>query len=324
MGIKEIVSEKFPGLVLLINEWGDFSTYRKYNYANNKNKSKEAMDGKILRQTHIIEKGLSLSHPRKGFGQEKIHTLIQYLNMYQSLGYDVKSTAFLNAVHVLQAYQIYQRKIGYENNEVNEYLNHQKKYIQSDFACGIKDCTRAEIERSIQGDFKALFENRHSIRQFSDKPVDIDLVKKAARLAMKAPSACNRQSAKVYYFKEPEKNQKLGKVINGNTGFEAEVKNYLVITSDINCYTSSYERNQPYVDGSLYAMSLMLCLEYYGIASCALQNSEARPLDKAIRRITGIPKNEVIVLFIAIGNYKDEFTVAVSKRKNLEDVLIIE
>lgn len=36
-----------------------------------------------------------------------------------------------------------------------------------------------------------------------------------------------------------------------------------------------------------------------------------------------IPDNEKIILFIAIGYYKDNFAYAVSHRKNLENVLVV-
>ena len=40
-----------------------------------------------------------------------------------------------------------------------------------------------------------------------------------------------------------------------------------------------------------------------------------------IKRLAEISDEEVIVLYIAIGNFKDNFQVAVSKRKELSDVL---
>lgn len=41
----------------------------------------------------------------------------------------------------------------------------------------------------------------------------------------------------------------------------------------------------------------------------------------ADKRLAEISDEEVIVLYIAIGNFKDNFQVAVSKRKELSDVL---
>ena len=36
-----------------------------------------------------------------------------------------------------------------------------------------------------------------------------------------------------------------------------------------------------------------------------------------------IPENERIILFIAIGNYKENFSYALSLRKNVDDVFIV-
>lgn len=323
MNIIEFLSRKYPSLVMLVNYTVDFKRYRKYNIANKKNTALAAFEGKIFRQTHTIEKGMSVSKPRKGFGKEKIRTLLEYLGQFEKAGYARNNIAYVNAVQVLYRYVDFQKALGFEPLELEAKLKELEINRETAFECGVKRITKADIIKSTQGDFKELFLNRHSVRQFSDEPIDIEKVKLAVKLAMKAPSACNRQSPKVYLFQEEDTNAKLGKIINGNTGFEDEVQKYLVITSDICSYMESYERNQMYVDGALFAMSLALSLEYYGIASCFLQNSESRPLDKRLRSVTKIPENETIVVFLAIGNYKEEFNVAISKRKNMEEVFKI-
>lgn len=76
--------------------------------------------------------------------------------------------------------------------------------------------------------------------------------------------------------------------------------------------------------GGIFTMALVEALHYYGIASCILQNGEYKERNLKFKEICkNIPENEKIILFIAIGYYKDNFTYAVSHRKNLEDVLII-
>ena len=91
---------------------------------------------------------------------------------------------------------------------------------------------------------------------------------------MKAPSACNRQSCKVYFYKDKNVNEELGIIIAGNTGFDWEVQKYIVVTSDISAFYDPFERNQVYVDGGIFTMALVEALHYYGIASCILQNGE--------------------------------------------------
>lgn len=63
-------------------------------------------------------------------------------------------------------------------------------------------------------------------------------------------------------------------MIAGNTGFDGEVQNYIVVTSDMSAFYDPFERNQVYVDGGIFTMALVEALHYYGIASCILQNGE--------------------------------------------------
>lgn len=123
-------------------------------------------------------------------------------------------------------------------------------------------------------------------------------------MAKKSPSACNRQASKVYVFENSEDNSYIGKYVKGNTGFEAEVDKYLVVTADRACFYNAMEINQEYIDGAIFGTVLTYALHFYGIASCILQS-------------------ERIVFFIAIGAYKENFKTAVSQRKKMEDVLIV-
>ena len=115
------------------------------------------------------------------------------------------------------------------------------------------------------------------------------------------------------------------KIIAGNTGFENDVKNYLVLTADISSFYDPFERNQIYVEGGIFACALVEALHYYGIASCILQNGERKCQQKQIRSICkNIPDNEKIILFISIGYYKDNIIYATSNRKDINEVLKIE
>lgn len=49
---------------------------------------------------------------------------------------------------------------------------------------------------------------------------------------MNAPSAYNRQSCKVYVYCAKNINNSLGEMIAGNKGFDDEVDNYFLVTSD--------------------------------------------------------------------------------------------
>lgn len=303
----------------------DYEEYKRWQYHNPNVKTKNALEAKILRQTHVIEKGMSLSHPREKFGVQKALELLDFIDEFVECGYKIEdSIPVLNALGVLKAYLSYHEEHGFKPEDVLKKFEKYSKYLLEKEKYGIVEVNKAELEKEAQGAFPEFFMSRHSVRQFSERPIDVLDIEKAVKLAMKAPSACNRQSCKAYFYKDKEVNKSLGELIAGNTGFDGEVQNYMVVTSDMSAFYDPFERNQVYVDGGIFTMALVEALHYYGIASCILQNGEYKERNLKFKKICkNIPENEKIILFIAIGYYKDNFTYAVSHRKNLEKVLVV-
>lgn len=173
---------------------------------------------------------------------------------------------------------------------------------------------------------KQSFENfmlsRHSVRQFSDTDIDIENIRKAVDLAKYAPTACNRQAYQVYLYDSPKMTDQIGEFIAGNTGFASDVKRYLIITGFLSSFYDSFERNQVYVEAGIFIMSLVEALHNFGIASCVLQNGEHRKKQRKLKELCKeIGEDEKIIAFVAIGNYKDEVTYAVSNRKTVDEIL---
>lgn len=317
----------------LLQEWGllqgyrsDRIRYKKWNYCNGNVQTKNAFEAKILRQAHILEKGMSVSAPKPHFGVEKAEALLDQIDAFEAKGYRIAdSRAVINAIGVLGAYLMFHKERGFVPEKVAARTERLRRDLRvEDGSFGVSSISLSDLRRAVGGSFPVFFESRHSVRQFSENKIDPDDVKKAVRLAMRAPSACNRQPWKVYFYTSPAVNDALGEQIAGNTGFSGEVQNYLVITGDLSAYHDAFERNQVYVDGGIFTLALVEALHYHGIASCILQNGEHREADRMIRRICGnIPENEKIVVFIAIGYYRDEVVYATSHRKDPDDVLRI-
>ena len=275
----KIIIDRFS---MIYEFWRDYCNYRRWNYNNPKAVTRAAQESKMLRQTHMIEKGMSLSEPRKGFGQQKIAVLFEMMD---------------------------------------QYLN---KYRIDGLTAGIKYDTRTNLMSNVDKPFPEFFYSRHSMRQFESKSLNIEDVEKAIKIAQKAPTACNRQASKVYLYQDKATNDALGELIAGNTGFQQEVPNYLVVTADVSAFYDTFERNQVYVEAGLFSMALVEALHYYGIGSCILQNGEYYKKNKKFKEICkNIPENERIILFVATGYYKNKFSYAMSLRKNVEDVFIV-
>ena len=322
--IKSFIKVRLDRTRMFSEFYHDYKHYKRWNYNNPKVKTKAAQESKILRQTHMIEKGMSLSNPRKGFGQAKIATLFEMLDRYIELGFPTDGMPFQNAIIALNEYVIMQKNLGYENASLNKRLAEYQKYLEIENPAGIIHDTKSNIMDQVHKTYPEFFNSRHSMRQFRPEKVETEDIKKAVRLAQKAPTACNRQASRVYLYSDEQVNHALGELIAGNTGFDDEVKNYLVVTADVSAFYDSFERNQIYVEAGIFTMALVEALHYYGIGSCVLQNGEYFKKNKEFKNICkNIPENERIILFVAVGYYKDNFTYAASMRKKVDDILII-
>ncbi len=302
----------------------DCIQYIKYNYDGLQPTSREALRGKILRQAHVLEKGMSLPSPRAQFGVKKAMDLATFISEYVSK-YSEEDSVITNSLGVLSSYLEFHRERGFVPEDVQcEYDNLSKDFSSLIPSCGIKHTSKHDLLSETHAEFPIFFQSRHSLRQFSCEPVLRSEIEAAVALAMHSPSACNRQSSHVYFYEDASKNRSIGSYIAGNTGFEDEPSCYLVITSSMASFHDAFERNQTYVDAGIFAMGLALALHYYGIGSCVLQNGERQSKNRELREICSeIPDDERIVLFIAAGHYRDTVSYAVSKRLDLGEVLSI-
>lgn len=137
--------------------WRDYCNYRRWNYNNPKVVTRAAQESKMLRQTHMIEKGMSLSEPRKGFGQQKIAVLFEMMDQYLKMGYPSDGMPFQDAIIVLNAYVDMQKGLGYENAAMVEKLKTYDTYRIDGLTAGIKYDTRANLMNNVDKPFPEFF-----------------------------------------------------------------------------------------------------------------------------------------------------------------------
>jgi len=303
----------------------DRRRYRSFSnrlWANPSILSFEELESSIFFLSHAIEKGLSLDKRRVGFGKEKSNNLVELLSKYSELGFPRSSSCFINAVSVLSEYLTFQKENGVAGIE---YLEDFLKASETDKTVfgGTITLTRSGLIQDAKGDFISMSNSRHSIRAFSNMPVDMETVRKALELAQRSPSVCNRQTSRVHVVVQKSLIEKILKIQGGANGFQDSVDKLIIVTSCLKGFRGSGERNQPFVDGGIYSMNLLLALHYYGLGACTLNWDKSRKQDQRLRSIMDIPDDENVILMIAIGNLKEEFRVAFSLRKPADDVLTI-
>lgn len=330
--LKKIIKKIVPKKVLLLIRnfkirielisifYYDYGRYKKHSSTINNSTNYENLLALINIRYHSIEKGLSYKNTRLGFGKDVIRELLEFLDIYCLKGYTINNNIYISAITSLKEYiEIHEK----HNYDVSELKNKVYKYSidEKSRMGGVYNLTKGKILESSKSDFRTFSQNRYSVRTFSTDEVNVDIIYEAIKIAQKTPSACNRQSSKVYVVKDEESKKILRMNQNGNRGFGDLVDKFLIITSDIRAFRDTRERNQTFVDGGMFSMSLLYALHYYGIATCSLSASLRKKQEYEIRKMANIHDSEDIVLIIALGNYEDEFKVPKSARKEIDEIV---
>lgn len=276
----------------------------------------------ITMDYHRIEKGLALRHPRPAFGGQVVRELARNTAAYARLGGD--PTLLRIVGNVLLAYLEHHDQndidLGGLRGEVGDLI---ETLSAAEDACqcgGTRTVTREEwlgIDRSALPEF---FNSRSSVRDFSDEPVDDEAVERIVRFAMKTPSVCNRQAWRVYDIPTSELMTKLLSCQNGNAGFRESIPRTLIVACDLRHFVSVGERNQGWIDGGMFAMSLLWAIHAEGLGACALNWSVEKEADQKLRRLAPIPDHEIVLMMIAFGHVPEEFRVAQSPRKPVSEI----
>lgn len=251
----------------------------------------------ILQTAHRLEKGLTNDNPKTFWGWGKALRLAFLLKDCDNTFASATGSAVLHAYLEI-------KKRSQDGQERQKAMSLEKKFSlqQSDKNGGVIE-VRKECVLFDDAEIKVcerLFYSRHSVRDFIKADVKKEDIYAAIQLAQRAPSACNRQSTKVYVLQENDMQS-------------------IILTCDVQAFCVG-EFNDWIVSTSIYAGYLSLALHLYGIGSCIIRKPLYMKLN-SLRAKLGIPNNEKIVIELRFGYYKDAFKVAVSNRMSPVDVI---
>ncbi len=284
------------------------------------NTGKRQLETQLLFFSHQLEKGLSHSDFRSGFGKRPLGMIAGILNAYQEEKYDSNSFELKVTFAVLKAY----RDKHVSNNlplpsafaAIYEKYRTQIDNAEADLG-GVAE-TRENVE--YEKTYSNVIEKRISIREFADTPVDVKSLNKALELSVHAPSVCNRQSQQVRVVTNPELIHQALRVQGGWNGY-ADPPALILITTHLSSFNNAVERNEPYVDGGIYSMVLLGALEDQNLAACPLNAMFSKEQDEAMRRILGVTREEALVMFIALGNKPESVLHPVSRRRDYTSIV---
>lgn len=286
-------------------------------------RSAESVTGNRARMffhAHAIEKGLTHSNFRPGFGRIAIPGLAKELNAWISRGLDTSDTIVQSSASVMKAYFSRNDETNTDVTHFRELFSPEAQRLISHGLLGEGGAFPAAQHREVpvetpndQRPFMDVMYGRRSVREFTDQPVDDSAIKTAVQIAMQSPSVCSRQGVRVHQFDHPEMIKRLVDVQGGFFGFNAPPR-LLLVTADLDAFLFAAERNQPFVDGGLFMMSLLLGLTQMELGSCLLNTAMGIDKEKKIRKIADVSDNEVFIAFVAVGNFDQNVLVPRSKR----------
>jgi nitroreductase len=303
------------------NKMYDLKLFYKYSFKHNNSKSKQSEMAFLTKQYHIVEKGLSLPNPRLGFGKEKIILLVDRAKKYYEKYGD--EPLVVSIKDCLSEYIEFNKK----NNVAIEgaYFNAIIEFIGQNLdqkEGGTIQVNKTDLQHTTLIDFEAFVKSRFSVRDFDEKDVDLEVIKKAVHIAKNAPSVCNRQSWKAHVFTNSNEIIPLLKIQGGNNGFTNGINKLIIVTTDTQAFTT-LESNQLYIDGGLFSMNLVLSLHSLSLGACCLNTCFPFTSEKRVKHLGDIPENEKIIMMIGVGHLKDTYKVAISKKKDLTEIIRI-
>lgn len=287
--------------------------------------SQESLLAIIVMEYHRLEKSISMPRQKSNAALDVVTRLTDALDEYLDRFGASDATAI--AASTLLAYQEMQCLASLPRS-TESVLARQSSFWStgSDDALnscgGFSEIQTAELLYRARSSPLGLFEQRHSIRDFSMQRVDRDLIRSVVRTALRTPSVCNRQEWRLYAIDDRQLIIRCLRHQNGNRGFTDKIPLLFVVAVDLRRFVSVEERNQCWVDGGLFSMSVMLSSLAHGLGSCPLNWCVQKQEDDGLRSILAIPDHEVVVMLIAAGHLNAVVRVTKSTRRPLDEILV--
>ncbi|WKD22059.1 nitroreductase family protein [Pseudoalteromonas sp. KG3] len=289
----------------------------KYSKSNGQHGRSSAL---LRRNIHRIEKGLVMRPRRNVFALDYLSETLSAFNSAmnhsnfsrseQQWAIDVLSEYFsvvdLTQATIKKNYHLFKSII------VNTQITDKKPYQYKD-----KVCHNVHYDQLF-----ALTQARRSTRWFTNQAVELEQIKLAVKVALQAPSACNRQPYQFYMIDEQPLLGQLASLPGGTAGFADNIPSLIAVVGDLSYYPYTRDRHVIYIDASLASMQFMLALETIGLSSCPINWPELYTLDKKVSKLLGLPQYKRVVMFIAVGYPDLTGQIAFSDKKVPDDMVV--
>ena len=257
---------------------------------------------KLRRNIHRIEKGMIIKNRKKIFADKYIkETIILFEEITRN-----KEVSKKNKDWFFNILKEYFNIVDKKNKNIKESFNIFSKIIYEPNKKNRVPFLNKNIKTNIKyEDLLKLSKDRKSTRYFLNKKPEIQKIKKAIKIGIQSPSACNRQPFKFYICQSEKILKNIREIPVGINGFSSNIPTLIVVVSDYSYYENERDRNLIFIDASLAISNFLLANEVLGLGSCCLNWASIKNKDTQIKKELNLEETEQVVMFIAVG-YKDE------------------
>ena len=144
-------------------------------------------------------------------------------------------------------------------------------------------------------DFLKLAKERYSVRKFSEKPVEPEVLAKILRAGHLAPTACNRQPQRIAVVSSPEGLEKLRRC----TGSHFNAPAALLVCHDKNeCWKREYDgASSGDIDAAIVTTHMMLAAWALGVGTTWVMHF----IPEAVREEFSVPENLEPTALLVMG-----------------------
>ncbi|MEP4077639.1 nitroreductase family protein [Haloferula sp.] len=287
----------------------------------NHSKTRSNIESQIIKYYHTIEKGLSMPDFRPKFGQGNIKGLVYFLQEHVKQGGGRENVHFQSALLVLREYVSRHKDMRID---ISDYLSGDELCLISPNSNEVRAEVRGGSGSGTSNEYFSMFNacfadfcrSRKSCREFiADRKISKEVLDQAVDIAKSTPSVCNRQSWKVHSYHDRDRIDSLLAFQNGNRGFGHLAPCLLVVTVDLQTFDGPIERNQPWIDGGMFSMTLLFGLHHLKVGAVPLNWCVGSSTDLNFRAKAGIPDSEAIIMLVAAGYPPEQIRFPVSQRR---------
>lgn len=276
----------------------------------------------IRRDTHRIEKGLTMKPRRDIFAADYIEELVRVFTV------QVERGGYTSACRGEAAWCADVLREYFDVTKSNPARDRAKERFEQIEHLLPEVQAKVPYRRDLSvpspvgyDELLALSERRRSVRWFLDKRVERELINKAMMVARQSPSACNRQPFVFHVFDDVEMVRKVASVPMGTAGYEHQIPCIIVVVGQLRNYFDERDRHLIYIDGALAGMSFVFALETLGLSSCIINWPDIEQKELEMAKLIGLEDDERPVFLIAVGYPDPAELVAFSDKKSVDELI---